>query len=128
MLSGNYLTTVYYIYLLNKALVLKTVKRLSKAVSLLLGSDNIANVDDSAVELADVVVFSANMLRTTVNTVESINNINRRLIVLVNSNRKHRSPSTKSIQLINKPAYSNCLLYSKSKLNVLSFCYRASNK
>lgn len=97
MLSGNYLTTVYYIYLLNKALVLKTVKRLSKAVSLLLGSNNIANVNDSAVKLADVVVFSTNVLRTTVNTVKSIDNINRRLIVLVNSNRKHYSPSTKSI-------------------------------
>lgn len=97
MLSGNYLAIVYYIHLLNKALVLKTVKRLSKAVSLLLGSNNVANVNDSAVKLADVVVFSANVLRTTINTVESINNINRRLIVLVNSNRKYRSPSTKSI-------------------------------
>lgn len=97
MLSGNYLTTVYYVHLLNEALVLKTVKRLSKAVSLLLGSDNVANVDDSAVKLADVVVFGANMLRTTVNTVKSINNVNRRLIVLVNSNRKYRSPSTESI-------------------------------
>lgn len=97
MLSGNYLTIVYYIYLLNKALVLKTVKRLSKAVSLLLGSNNIANVNDSAVKLADVVVFSTNILRTTVNAVKSIDNINRRLIVLVNSNRKHRSPSTESI-------------------------------
>lgn len=97
MLSGNYLAIVYYVYLLNEALVLKTVKRFSKAVSLLLGSDNIANVDDSAVKLADVVVFSANILRTTVNAVKSINNVNRRLIVLVNSNRKYRSPSTKSI-------------------------------
>lgn len=77
--------------------MLKTVKRLSKAVSLLLGSNNIANVNDSAVKLADVVVFSTNILRTTVNTVKSIDNINRRLIVLVNSNRKYRSPSTKSI-------------------------------
>lgn len=97
MLPGNYLSTVYYIHLLNKALVLKTVKRLSKAISLLLGSNNIANVDDSAVELADVVVFGTNVLRTAVNAVKSINNINRRLIVLVNSNRKHRSPSTKSV-------------------------------
>lgn len=57
--------------------MLKTVKRLSKAISLLLGSNNIANVNDSTVKLADVVVFSTNMLRTAVNAVKSINNINR---------------------------------------------------
>lgn len=76
LLSGNYLAAVYYIHLLGKALVFKTIKRLGKAISFLLSSNNIANVDNCPIKLAYVVVFSTNMFRTTVNTVEPIDNIN----------------------------------------------------
>lgn len=76
LLSGNYPTAVYYIYLLDKALVFETIKRLSKAISFLLSSNNIANVDNCPIKLAYVIVFSTNMFRTTVNTVKPIDNVN----------------------------------------------------
>lgn len=55
----------------------KTIKRLSETIGLLFGSSNIANVDDYTIKLTYVVILGTNMLRTAVNTVKSINNINR---------------------------------------------------
>lgn len=55
----------------------KTIKRLSKTIGLLFGSSNIANVDDCTIKLTYVVILSTNMLRTAVNAVKSIDNINR---------------------------------------------------
>lgn len=53
----------------------ETIKRLSKTVGLLFGSNNISNVNNYAVKLPYIVVLSTDMLRTAINTVESINNI-----------------------------------------------------
>lgn len=55
----------------------KTIKRLSETVGLLFGSNNISNVDNYTVELPYVVVLSTDMLRTAINTVKSIDNIDR---------------------------------------------------
>lgn len=55
----------------------ETIKRLSKTVGLLFGSNNISNVNNCTVKLLYVVVLSTDMLRTAINTVKSIDNIDR---------------------------------------------------
>lgn len=63
--------------MLSKALVFETIKRLSKTVGLLFGSNNISNVNNYTVELTYVVVLSTDILRTAVNAVKSIDNVDR---------------------------------------------------
>lgn len=68
------------------------------------------------------------MLRTAVYSIKTIDNIDCRLVVLVDSNREYRRLSTKRIELIDKSTNSNCFLRSKRELYVLGLRYRAYNE
>lgn len=68
------------------------------------------------------------MLRTAVYSIKTINNIDYRLVILVDSNREYRCLRTKRIELIDKPTNSNCLLRGKCELYVLGLGRRVYNE
>lgn len=68
------------------------------------------------------------MLRTAVYSIKTIDNVDCRLVVLVDSNREYRCLRTKRIELIDKPTDSNCLLRGKYELYVLGLGRRAYNE
>lgn len=68
------------------------------------------------------------MLRTAVYSIKTIDNVDYRLVVLVDSNREYRRLSTKRIELIDKSANSNCFLRGKRELYVLGLRRRVYNE